>query len=64
MPAFGALGIRGVICFHLTAMLDMASDKTSTMMFPLPINLFAGLRDSRLGELDRRCGKRQSVRLT
>ena len=32
-------------------MLDMASDKKSTVLFPLPIDLLAGLRDGRLGEL-------------
>ncbi len=29
----------------------MASDKTSTVLFPLPIDLLARLRDGRLGEL-------------
>jgi regulator of protease activity HflC (stomatin/prohibitin superfamily) len=36
---------------YLTAMLDMASDRTSTVLFPLPIDLLAGLRDGRLGEV-------------
>jgi regulator of protease activity HflC (stomatin/prohibitin superfamily) len=36
---------------YLTAMLDMAGDRTSTVLFPLPIDLLAGLRDGRLGEL-------------
>ena len=36
---------------YLTAMLDMASDKTSTVLFPLPIDLLAGLRDGHLVKL-------------
>ena len=36
---------------YLTAMLDMASDKTSTLPFPLPIDPLAGLRDGGLRDL-------------
>lgn len=49
---------------YLTAMLDMASDKTSTLPFPLPIDPLAGLRDGGLRDLlAGRHGKRRAARL-
>jgi len=37
---------------YLTAMLDLAGEKTSTVIFPLPIDLLSGWRDARAAKPD------------
>ncbi len=37
---------------YLTAMLDLAGEKTSTVIFPLPIDLLSGWRDARASKPD------------
>jgi hypothetical protein len=37
---------------YLTAMLELAGERTSTVIFPLPIDLLSGWRDARASKPD------------